>query len=160
MENKNKFHYVPKKTTNAPMNGSFTSQNSSSRTEKHQKISPPKFAIDSEKHFVHDKLRQKYVVHCKRSPYDVYVGRKNPQISNSDFKWGNPFKNQDESKYDRVLQFQEWILSKPELIEMAKKELKGKVLACWCAPECCHAEILCKIANEEEEKELMDSIKK
>lgn len=33
-----------------------------------------------------------FVVHCKKSRFDVYIGRPNPTIKSSDFKWGNPFK--------------------------------------------------------------------
>ena len=37
---------------------------------------------------------RKFVVHCKKSKYDVYIGRPNPTIplSNKDCAWGNPFK--------------------------------------------------------------------
>ncbi len=38
---------------------------------------------------------KKFVVHCKKSPYDVYIGRPNPTIPKHktyNFKWGNPFK--------------------------------------------------------------------
>jgi hypothetical protein len=34
------------------------------------------------------------------------------------------------------------------MIEKAKRELKGKVLGCWCSPKACHGDILAKIANE------------
>jgi hypothetical protein len=33
-----------------------------------------------------------FAVHCKKSKYDVYVGRANPTIDDTDFTWGNPFK--------------------------------------------------------------------
>ena len=34
-----------------------------------------------------------------------------------------------------------------KVLEIAKKDLKGKDLICWCVPEECHAEILAKWAN-------------
>jgi hypothetical protein len=48
-----------------------------------------------------------------------------------------------------------WLLARPELIKKAKRELKGKTLACWCktknnplAP--CHGDVLLEIANSKE----------
>lgn len=80
------------------------------------------------------------VVHCKRESYDVYVGRPS--------KWGNPFKLEREADRPKVLeQYRRWLASNPQLIEAAKKELKGKVLACWCAPKPCHADVLLEVAN-------------
>jgi hypothetical protein len=38
----------------------------------------------------------------------------------------------------------------PELIEAAKRELRGHDLACWCKEgETCHADVLLRIANED-----------
>jgi hypothetical protein len=83
------------------------------------------------------KMVKQYVVHCKKSRYDVYVGRPNPSIPNSyqNAKWGNPFKiGADGTREDVIKKYEEWFLSQPELVSSAKKELKGKVLACWCSP--------------------------
>lgn len=80
------------------------------------------------------------VVHCKRSEYDVYIGRPS--------QWGNPFKVGPDgtraeviAKYARVL--------KHDLMKMEKAHrlLKGKVLGCWCAPAPCHGDVLAEIAN-------------
>ena len=49
-----------------------------------------------------------------------------------------------------IRKYDAWIRGKPDLVEKAKKELKGKVLACWCAPEACHGDVLAKIANFED----------
>lgn len=69
-------------------------------------------------------------------------------------EWGNPFimRNDSDKERDRVCDaFEEmvakWLL--PETIAALKKDLKGKNLACWCAPKRCHAETLLRIANEE-----------
>lgn len=91
------------------------------------------------------------VVHCKIEKFDVYVGRPS--------KWGNLFthKNGTLAKYkvaspqEAVQKYEEWLMTQPELIEAAKKELKGKTLGCWCkikGNEPCHADILLKVANE------------
>lgn len=72
----------------------------------------------------------------------IYVGRPS--------KWGNPFVLNDESYREEVLaQYEEWLMSKPELIAEVKRELKGKHLLCWCAPRMCHADVLLRVANEE-----------
>ena len=31
----------------------------------------------------------------------------------------------------------------------ARKELKGKILGCWCSPYACHGEVLAEIANSD-----------
>lgn len=80
------------------------------------------------------------VVHCKKSEYDVYIGR--PSI------WGNPFKiGRDGEKADRLRKYREWITSQPELLERAKRELRGRTIACWCKPEACHGDILAEIID-------------
>ena len=85
---------------------------------------------------------QRLVVHCKRDEYDVYIGRPS--------KWGNPIPLRHESERMEVLrQYKEYLFSRPELIAAAKRELKGKVLGCWCWPKRCHGEVLAEVANED-----------
>lgn len=89
----------------------------------------------------------KYVVHCKNEPYDVYIGR--PSV------WGNPFSHLHKtlaqvkvaSREEAISKYKEWLVKQPELVEKAKKELKGRVLGCWCAPKACHGDILSAIVN-------------
>eukprot|EP01114_Cavostelium_apophysatum_P014615 TRINITY_DN3832_c0_g1_i1.p1 TRINITY_DN3832_c0_g1~~TRINITY_DN3832_c0_g1_i1.p1 ORF type:complete len:236 (-),score=34.44 TRINITY_DN3832_c0_g1_i1:23-730(-) len=94
---------------------------------------------------------RKFVVHCKKNPYDVYIGRRNLAIKDSDFKWGNPFKLEDVgdlvARAAVVEQHKQWILSQPRIIADIRRELRGKVLACWCAPLQCHGDALARIAN-------------
>jgi Domain of unknown function (DUF4326) len=81
------------------------------------------------------------VVHCKRSSYDVYVGRPS--------KWGNPFQlGKGESRELAIAKYEAWLRSQPALMA-ALPELRGKVLACWCAPRACHADVLVRLADEE-----------
>lgn len=83
------------------------------------------------------------VVHCKRKPYDVYIGRPG--------KWGNPFPLKKESDRAAVLeQYTAWIKTQPQLLA-ALGELKGKVLGCWCAPKACHGDVLARLADEYEQ---------
>ena len=37
--------------------------------------------------------------------------------------------------------------------EQLQAELRGKDLVCWCAPQRCHADVLMKYANQQEEQE-------
>lgn len=78
------------------------------------------------------------VVHCQKEPYDVFVARPS--------KWGNPFRGPE--KVENIAKYYTWLHGQPEMIEMAKRELRGKTLGCWCAPAACHADILLKVANE------------
>ena len=68
-------------------------------------------------------------------------------------RWGNPFvmRNNSDKERDRVCDAFEEMVARlpPETIAAMKKDLKGKNLACWCAPKRCHADTLLRIANEE-----------
>ena len=87
------------------------------------------------------------VVHCKKEPFDVYIGR--PSI------WGNPFSHLDgtlaqfkvKTRKESIERFEIWINTQPELLKRLP-ELKGKILGCWCAPKACHGEVLWRLANE------------
>ena len=69
-----------------------------------------------------------------------------------DSKWRNPFtpKNKSEAERDRVCdEFEEYLKQHPHLLRHLH-ELKGKALACWCAPLRCHCESLLKRVREYE----------
>lgn len=87
------------------------------------------------------------VVHCKKKPYDVYIGRPS--------KWGNPFSHQDgtlaefkvSSREEAVTKYREFLLNNVDLMA-SLSELRGKVLGCWCSPQACHGDILSELANK------------
>lgn len=87
------------------------------------------------------------VVHCKKEPYDVYIGRP--------FKWGNPFSHKEGTRaqfqvgtvQEAIDSYKTWIKTQPDLLA-ALPELKGKVLGCWCKPGPCHGDVLEELANE------------
>lgn len=71
----------------------------------------------------------KFVVHCKKENYDVYIGRPS--------KWGNYFTHLQhlggnivivDTREEAISRYEEWLMEQPELIAAIKKELKGKVL--------------------------------
>ena len=92
---------------------------------------------------------QGLVVHCKKSEYDVYIGRPNRAIKGSqESPWGNPFKiGRDGSRADVIAKYRTWLEAQPELMARARLELRGKVLGCWCAPQACHGDVLAAVAN-------------
>ncbi len=79
------------------------------------------------------------VVHCKREPYDVYIGRPS--------KWGNPFEiGRDGTRAEVIEKYRAWIRTQPRLLA-ALGELKGKTLGCWCHPKPCHGDVLAELAD-------------
>lgn len=71
----------------------------------------------------------------------VYIGRPS--------KFGNPFNiSTSRTREEAILMYREWIKTQPEIIESARKELKGKSLVCFCAPKPCHGDVLMEIANQ------------
>lgn len=91
------------------------------------------------------------VVHCKKEPYDVYIGRPS--------KWGNPFTHKQDGKTlakhivgsrgEAVEAYREWITNGDGKHLMNDlHELKGKVLGCWCKPLSCHGDILAELVAE------------
>jgi len=91
----------------------------------------------------------RYVVNCRMEDFNVYIGR--PSI------WGNPYSHlpgdrtiatlQCETREESIQKYEEWIMTRPDLIAKAKAELKGKILGCWCKPYACHGDILARLAN-------------
>lgn len=73
----------------------------------------------------------------------VYVGR--PSL------FGNPFRVSEWGQAGAVAAFRVWLKYHPHghaMTEFAKTMLRGKDLACWCAPGVpCHADCLLEIAN-------------
>jgi len=80
------------------------------------------------------------VVHCKKERYDVYIGRPS--------KWRNPFViGKDGNREEVIEKYKKWLLNNKELMADLW-ELRGKILACWCAPQSCHGDVLLELANK------------
>lgn len=87
------------------------------------------------------------VVHNKKEPYDVYIGRPS--------KWGNPFSHQNDTiakfkvatREEAIEKYEQWIKTQPHLMA-ALPELEGKTLGCWCSPKACHGDVLVRLVNE------------
>lgn len=86
------------------------------------------------------------VVHCKKEPYDVYIGRPS--------KWGNPFSHKEgtlaqfkvATVQDAVEEYRKWIVKQPDLMNDLD-ELRGMTLGCWCKPGPCHGDVLMELAE-------------
>ena len=80
------------------------------------------------------------IVHCKKSRYDIYIGRPS--------RWGNPFIiGKDGDRKEVIRKYEKWILKQPELLKDICL-LKNKTLGCYCAPLSCHGDILLKLVNK------------
>lgn len=79
------------------------------------------------------------VVHCKREPYDIYIGRPG--------KWGNPFQiGRDGTREEVIRKYERWVTEQPDLVT-SLPDLAGKTLGCWCAPKPCHGDVLVYLAE-------------
>lgn len=62
-------------------------------------------------------------------------------------KWGNPFRMRRESeRLDVIGKYEKHLIRTYDLL-FSLGELRGKDLACWCAPSPCHADHLLRLAN-------------
>lgn len=91
----------------------------------------------------------------------VYVGRRT--------KWGNPYRigdyqfehadgspaphDENAAREMALRDYRMWLevsLAGQEIKEAARRELRGKDLACWCGLDrLCHADVLLELANED-----------
>jgi hypothetical protein len=86
------------------------------------------------------------IVHCKKEPYDVYIGRGRDPRSGEPGRWGNPFRTgRDGSREEVIARYAEWLGDEvdAERISLAEPAARdGRTLGCWCAPEPCHGNVL------------------
>lgn len=84
------------------------------------------------------------VVNVKETKkYDVYIGRPS--------KYGNPFViGKDGDRKTVIKKYEIWLMKddQKELRHDIKKNLKGKILGCFCKPEKCHGDVIAKIVNK------------
>lgn len=72
----------------------------------------------------------------------VYIGRPS--------KWGNPFRiGKDGNRQQVIDKFVFWFMQKEQAALRAAciRELRGKRLACYCAPLLCHGDVLAYYAD-------------
>jgi hypothetical protein len=89
----------------------------------------------------------------------IYVGRAVLSRGLADSPFGNPYKlARDATPADRaevIQKYRSWLLGQRELLRRLH-ELRGRPLACWCAPEPCHANVLVELVDADE---VLDELK-
>ena len=95
------------------------------------------------------------IVHLKKEPYDIYIGRPG--------KWGNPYSHKEgtlaefkvANRAEALEKYEKYLLEN-ETLYNSLIELKGKTLGCWCCNSDdehsnskikCHGQILAKYAD-------------
>lgn len=108
------------------------------------------------------------VIHARdlgQYPGAIYIGREHagrgrgPSFKRS--PWANPWSVNDYGRDAAVALYARWIMGDPEAAAMLppgnwrrptademRRELGGRVLACWCHPHSCHGHVLAAIADE------------
>lgn len=83
------------------------------------------------------------VVNLRTHRFDVYIGRAG---KGHDGYFGNPIRLEDEGQRVFVLQqFERYFydrLDRDPEFKARVRELKGKVLGCFCKPKLCHGDII------------------
>lgn len=83
------------------------------------------------------------VVHCKKEPFDVYIGRPG--------EWGNPFLVSRMGREGAIAAFRAHVAAHPGMIARIRSELRGKVLGCYCTPDPCHGDVYVEIADSDDD---------
>ena len=91
------------------------------------------------------------VVHCKRAPYDRYIGRGRDPRTGEPGEWGNPYSHRPSrvpgvivvgSVREAVALHKRWLYDRLRSGAIPLKrmaELDGETLGCWCEqPGPCH----------------------
>ena len=62
-------------------------------------------------------------------------------------RWGNPFHiGRDGDRATVIERYREYLAARADLMAQLD-QLRGKVLACWCAPEPCHGDVLLAVIS-------------
>ncbi|MEV2211876.1 DUF4326 domain-containing protein [Streptomyces sp. NPDC050997] len=62
------------------------------------------------------------------------------------FAYDTPARKRDGTRAEVMAAYRAYLLERPELLDLVPG-LRGRTLACWCAPELCHAEVLAALAE-------------
>ena len=76
----------------------------------------------------------KTLLNWLEDPNHVYVGRQNHYVPGATGSiWQNPFKVNEFGRDECIQRYKDYLLKNEKLMPQLKN-LKGKVLGCWCAP--------------------------
>ncbi len=62
------------------------------------------------------------------------------------FAYDTPPRRRDGTRAEVMAKYRAYLLERPELLRLVP-ELRGCMLACWCAPLACHAGVLAELAD-------------
>jgi len=62
------------------------------------------------------------------------------------FAYDTATRRRDGTRAEVMAKYRAYLLARPDLPALLPA-LRGRTLACWCAPELCHAEVLASIAD-------------
>jgi len=94
------------------------------------------------------------VVHCMKSPYEIYVGRGKDPNTDERSVWGNIYSHRKssfenvvyvETAEEAVARYRTDLWERIRSGELSLERiasLAGRTLGCWCAPACCHGDVL------------------
>lgn len=106
------------------------------------------------------RIQRKRIKGWKMPEGAVYVGRPtkwgNPFVVGEVYGWSEPGRAEIDGPFrpvennrEATALYKAWIKDRPDLIEAARQELRGKDLVCWCPlDQPCHADILLALANK------------
>lgn len=84
------------------------------------------------------------VVHLKKEPYDVYIGRPGPL--------GNPFMiGRDGTRAEVIQAYREYFkrrISEDPEFRATVEALRGKKLGCFCKPMACHGDVIAEYLDK------------
>ncbi len=105
-------------------------------------VSPSTVCLKGKKH--------QWGVSLEKAPEDiVYIGRSfnmgGWRLPKS--KWNNTYSVKKYGRDKAIELYRAYILNTPHLVNVLP-ELSGKTLACWCAPDPCHGDVLVQLFNQ------------
>lgn len=80
----------------------------------------------------------------------IYIGRAMPRRGFKASFWQNMNRITDKIDRTEAIARFEYDLENSEWHKASIRELRGKVLGCWCHPEACHGDVLARLANMSE----------
>jgi hypothetical protein len=100
-------------------------------------------------------LIHEYGPRLEHAPDDlVYVGRRwtlggwdlprHPLYNR--FAYDTPTRRRDGTRAEVMAKYRAYLLARPDLLALVPA-LRGRTLACWCAPKLCHAGVLAELAD-------------
>jgi hypothetical protein len=116
---------------------------------------PPFWALVKAEVYSRERRQQPAVVNLsgrkpkELRPNEVYIGRAwavgGWHLPHS--KWANPYSVKRYGRSESLARYERRVLDAPDLMA-ALPELSGKTLACWCAPEPCHGDVLSRLVAQ------------